>query len=141
MTLHLHHWRWRPIICPSSETFLNFHKDKHVVNFRKGCIPIAIFSLLPVYFFLCGTPGLPVVHLLIGRFHRFHPDTVTRAKILTEYQYSTYSSEPPPPMIGGTFMFLYVVLLVNKCHYWLGCKKKKVCCKTFHCCTREMTLS
>ena len=47
-----------------------------------------------------------------------------------------------PPMIGGAFMCLYFILLVDKCHYWLVRKgEKNVRCKTFLYSTREMTVS
>ena len=37
---------------------------------------------------------------------------------MTDTQYAA-----PPPMTGGTHMILYVVLLVNKFHYWLAGSK------------------
>ena len=40
---------------------------------------------------------------------------------MTDTQYAA-----PPPMTGGTRMILYVVLLVNKFHYWLAGSKNKV---------------
>ena len=45
-------------------------------------------------------------------------------------------------MIGVSFMCLYVILLVNKCNFWLGRKwGNNVHCKTFLYSTREMILS
>ena len=59
-----------------------FH-EQHVVNFQKGGVSVAVCSLMPPKPIIGGTPGLLVVHFLIGIFHRVHPDTVTRAKLLT----------------------------------------------------------
>ena len=57
-----------------------------------------------------------------------------RAKMVTYYW-------PPPPMIGGIFMCLYVILLVKRLTIGYQEGKKKVCCKTFLYCKREMNMS
>ena len=45
-------------------------------------------------------------------------------------------------MIVVTFIFLSIVLLDHKCHYWLSrIIKDNINCKTFLYCTREINLS
>ena len=53
------------------------------LDFQKGCIPLAVRSLLSAEPILVGTSCLLVLHLLLEIFHRFHPDTVTIVKVLT----------------------------------------------------------
>ena len=74
MNLQLHRGWWWTIVCPPSSALPNCQKEY---------IPGAVQSLMPDEHILGGTPGLPVVHLILGSYHRFYPDTVPIDEILT----------------------------------------------------------
>ena len=47
------------------------------LNSQKGCISLALRSLLPDEPILCDIPVLRVVQFILGIFHRAHLETVT----------------------------------------------------------------
>ena len=126
--LHLLRGRWWPILC---------HPYVALRNVQKGCIPGSVRIILTALTNSQGSPyhmryaqllKVPVVHLR------------SSSEVLTQ-QYSATHSAALPPIIGGSFMYLSVILLVNKCHFCLGRKgENNVCCKTFLYSTREITL-
>ena len=94
-----------------------------LLNCQKVCISVSERNMLPDEPILGGRTGLRVAHLLLGIFHRVNPDNNPRSKLLT-CSIILLRVCHPPTRIGGTCMCLYVVLLVNKSHYWLGQKGK-----------------
>ena len=127
--LHLLCGRWWPLVCPTSGAIRKFHK---------GCITVSVRILLPALTNPQGSPDytwynwlLEVVVVHLGY----------RAEVLT-YYYSATQSAALPTTIRGSFMYLFVILLVNKCHFWLVRKgENNVHGKTFLYSTIAMTLS
>ena len=108
MSLHLLHGRWWPIVCPPSSALRGV---------QKGCISIAELTLLPTLTYPQWYTRLYMVRL-VAQVSRVLPDNVAIAELITQKISTTYSAALPP-MIGGEFMCLSVILLVNKCHKWL----------------------
>ena len=50
---------WKVVVNSMSSFF-------QLIYFQKGCVSISVRSLMPTEPILCGTPGLCVVHLLLG---------------------------------------------------------------------------
>ena len=116
MALHVLRGRWWPIVCTPSDA---------LHNFQKGCIPGAVCMQLPD---LTNPQGYIRLHML-----SLVMDCLiwSSAEVLTQY-YSAMYSAAHAPMIGDTFMCLSVILLVDKCHFWLGrMVENNARCKTF----------
>ena len=113
-TLYLLHGRWWEMVFPPSGAL---HND------QKECIPRAIRGLMTELTYPQWYTILPLVHLL-QLSSKDLPDSITIYKVLTSITMSANQIVVPLlPMIGVTCMCIFVVLLVNKCHYWLSGRK------------------
>ena len=106
----------------------------YVHHIQKGSNSGEVRSLMPALTYPWWYTWLLVVHLRKGSSNGFYPDTFTIVEVLIWFISATQSGALPP-IIEGSFICLYIILLVNEFHYrFLQKGKYNVRCKTFSYC-------
>ena len=108
-TLHLHHVGWWLILCTPSGSFITNIKDVYIYQYIFWCY---LNQSLVEHHVNSGTIG-------IWKFPHGSPCYCYRTEVLTCSYLIIRVHQPYPSMVWGTCMCLYVLLLVNKSHYWL----------------------